>query len=94
MDQNPVTRLSVATVSLNTVLSFILVHDLPEQTWAGLFNRWMKKAKLHTPGSLISWIKIRKPHCICVAKAQFDKLTAGKSVPATRQEWEAENPGQ
>lgn len=90
--QDPVTRLCVSTVNLNTGLSFKIVHDLDESVWASQFNRWMKKTKLHTPGSLISWIKERKPFCICVTKAQFDEMTAGKSTPATKEEWEAENP--
>lgn len=88
---NPVTKLTISTVQLSTGLEFKLVHDLAETTWAALFNRWLRKAKQHTARSLIEFIKNRKPHCICVTKAQYDEITAGKSVAATKEEWEAEN---
>ena len=93
MAQNPITRLCISTVSLNTGLSFKIVHDLDGDVWESQMHRWMRKSKLHTPGSLIDWIKARKPHCICVTKAQYDEITAGNCIAATKEEWEAENPG-
>lgn len=92
MEQNPVTRLTVAHIELTNGLKFSIVHDLEEGAWGSLFERWQRKAKKHTAYSLIVWIKERKPHCICVTKADFDSITAGKSVPATKAEYDAENP--
>ena len=89
---NPVTRLTSATVELNTGQLFKIVHDLDPDAWKSQFDRWMRKAKRHTPGSLIEWIKERKPHCICVTKAQYDEIAAGHCVAATKEEWDTENP--
>jgi hypothetical protein len=90
--QNPVTRLTVAHVELSNGTKFSLVHDLDQAIWARLLDRWKRKASTLTQASLIFWVKDRRPHCICVSKKDFDEITAGKSVPATKEEYEAENP--
>lgn len=92
MEQYPVTRLCVSAVELSNGVHFKIVHDLEETVWASMFTRWCRKTKRHTAVSLIEYIKGKRPHCICVTKAQYDEITAGKSIPATKEEWEAENP--
>ena len=88
---NPVTRFVVATCKPTAAPAFTLVHDLDEATWTRLFNRWLAKSKRHDMNSLWCWIKDRKPHCICLPKAEYDRLTADKCTPATEAEWLAQN---
>ena len=87
----PITRLVLATVKPTAANAFQLVHDLDDATWVSLYNRWLRKAKRLDSYSLRCWIKDRKPTCICVTKAEYEQITAGKAVAATKEEYEAEN---
>lgn len=93
MAENPVTRFAVASITLTNGKSFQLVHDLDLAVWDRLVDKWSRTTKKPTATSLIIYIKDRRPYCICVTKQQFDEITAGKSSPATKAEWEAENFG-
>ncbi len=88
--KNPVTRLVVVTIELTNGTSFQIVHNLSEAKGDALIAKWMRKTKRPTALNLIHYIRDRAD-CICVTKEQYDEVTAGKVVHATKEEYEAEN---
>lgn len=90
MALNPVTRLSVATITLFDGRSYSLVHDLDAAVWARLLAKWGRTSNKPTVWALIEYVKKRRPYCICVTKAQYDIVTAGLAVPASKEEWDAQ----
>ena len=41
--------------------------------------------------SFIAYVKNKIPKCICVLKEDFEAITKGQFIPATKEEYEAEN---
>jgi len=87
----PVTRLIVAKCELLNGDSFEVVTDLELSQWVSLSNKWLRKTKKITVESIIEYVCSRKPFCICVSKEDYDKITKGKVIEATKEEWEREN---
>ena len=90
LTKNPITRLVVVTIQLTNGTEFSIVHNLPEAMGDALIAKWKRKTRRPTAMSLVQFIKERKL-CICVTKEQYDEVTKGKVVHATKEEYEAEN---
>jgi hypothetical protein len=41
--------------------------------------------------SFIIWFKERHPKRLCMLYSDYERLTKGKIIPATKEEWESEN---
>lgn len=91
----PVTRLTVASVELSNGVKFQLVHDLKEsggnKSFEGSYKQWIKKTRDFTANSFIRFVKNRQPDSIFLLKEDFDRITEGKTIPATKEEYDAEN---
>ena len=87
----PVTRLILCRLNLPDGTFFEVITDLDISQWDSLSNKWLRKAKRLTQESIIVYVKERKPFCICVSKEDYDSITAGKVIPATKEDWEKEN---
>lgn len=73
---------------------FELVTDLVSETiFDKLYHEWFDhpSTKIWCVESLIMYIKDKHPDCICLLKKDYDSLTKGKVIEATKEEWEAEN---
>lgn len=96
MQENPITRLVIATLEMSDGSQIQIVHNLDPDTGDRLIERWRRKSRHHTAMNLVYWIKERRPYCICVTKEQYDQTIrkyeaeTGKSAysPATKEEYE------
>jgi hypothetical protein len=88
----PITRLRVIGVECNGYSE--LVTDFPTQEeFDKIFMEWFDHpaTTMWCAESLIAYIKRKQPKRICLLKEDFDAITKGKFIPATKEEWEAEN---
>lgn len=88
----PVTRLRVIGVECNG--RFDLVTDFyTQKEFDDLFHEWFDhpETRMWCAESLIAYIKAKQPNRICLLQEDYDALTKGQVVPATKEEWEAEN---
>ncbi|WP_315823027.1 hypothetical protein [Paraflavitalea speifideaquila] len=92
MAKPPVTKLMILSVECNG--RFDLVTDFPtEEAFDKIFREWYDHpdTKMWCAESLIMYIKAKQPKRICLLREDYDKITKGKVIPATKEEWEAEN---
>lgn len=87
--KNLVTRLMVIGLKLETWSKEFVTDFLLEDDFHKLFYRWYGDPNITdwSPESLISYIKNIHPNRICVLKEEYDIITKGKVIPATREEW-------
>jgi hypothetical protein len=89
----PVTRLRVIRVDCNGL--FDLVTDFcTQKEFDDIFQDWFDSPEtiMWCAESLISYIKSKQPTRICMLQEDYDKFLKDKVViPATKEEWEAEN---
>jgi len=92
MPKPPVTRLAEYTLDVNGV--FTLVSDITdEKLFDKLYREWFDHPStfMWCAESLIMYIKSKYSKSICLLKEDYEKLTKGKVIHATKEEWEAEN---
>lgn len=92
MPKPPISKLRVIAVECNGY--FELVTDFKTQEeFDKLFTEWFDHPDTNRwcAESLILFIKMKQPNRICVLQADFDRITKGKFIQATKEEWEAEN---
>lgn len=87
---SPVVRLNKATFTPTIGAPFTILCDLSPQTFNARCAKWQRTTKRHTAQSLIAFIKARHEHCICVTQAQYDAVTRGNIVHATKAEYDAQ----
>lgn len=88
----PVTRLAEYTLDVNGV--FTLVTDITdEKAFDKLYREWFDAPTtiMWCGESLAAYIKLKLPKCICLLKADYEEIVKGQVIPATKEEWEAEN---
>jgi hypothetical protein len=85
----PVTRLLVIGLKLETWHKEFVTDFLMEDDFHRLFYKWYDDPKTTdwSPESLILYIKNIHPNRICVLKEDYDNITKGKVIEATREEW-------
>jgi len=94
MPKNPVSRFAEYTLDVNGV--FTLVTDITdEKVFDKLYRQWFDDPAtfMWCGESLAAYIKEKRPNNFCLLKEDFKKIVAesGGSIPATKEEWEAEN---
>lgn len=89
--KNPVVKLNVFGMEYEGGIKFEIVHDLNPDLFGRLHDEWYSMPLPFGEESLILFVKLCRPDCICVTKADYEKVTKGKAVKATKEEWEAEN---
>lgn len=92
MPKPPVTRLMVIKGECNG--DFELVTDFSTlDEFDRIYREWFDhpETKMWCVESLIIYIKSKQPERICLLKEDYDNISKGKVIPATKQEWEAEN---
>lgn len=88
----PVTRLRVIGVECNG--RFDLVTDFhTQEEFDKIFMEWFDHpdTKMWCAESLIIYIKTKQPKRICLLQEEYDEFIKDKVIPATKEEWEAEN---
>lgn len=87
----PITKLSEFTMEINGV--FTIVTDISHNDFDRLYREWFDHPStfMWCGESLAGYIKSKCPKNICLLKDDFDKITKGKFIPATKEEYEAEN---
>ncbi|WP_018629212.1 hypothetical protein [Niabella aurantiaca] len=88
----PVTRLAEYTMDVNGV--FTLVTDITDpKVFDRLYREWFDHPAtfMWCGESLAGYIKYKMPNNFCVMKEEYEAITKGKVIHATREEWEAEN---
>lgn len=91
--KNPIIKINESVLMFEGGIEFRIFHDLPEETFNTLFDRWYNMPLPFEEDSLILFVKIHYPDCICVKKSDYDKITKGKVERATKEEYEAQNHG-
>lgn len=90
-----ITKLNKTSVRLSNGTEFTIVHELPMEGVVGsfeaAFDNWISRTKHYTDDSFCAYVKSKSPNTIFVTLDQFEKLTKGRSTPATEQEFLAEN---
>lgn len=89
--RNRVTRLNKRTVKLSNDIEFKVVDNITDKEFQGLLDDWTAITYDYSAENLCAFVKLYKPSSIFVTEAQYDKITAGRSTPATKEEYEAEN---
>lgn len=89
--KNPITKLSVFGQEFEGGIKFKIVHNLPENDFVSLFKVWYSSDLEFSQESLIAFVKKHRLGKMCISKADYDKITKGKVVHATKEEYEAEN---
>lgn len=88
----PVTKLMVIGVECNGY--FELVTNFSNQKeFDKIFREWFDHPKtiMWCAESLIAYIKMKQPNRICLLQEDYEAITKGKFIPATKEEYEAEN---
>jgi hypothetical protein len=87
----PVRKLAEITIDING--EFTIVTELPVSVFDMLYKEWWDHPAtfMWCGESLIAYIKEKHPNSICLFKEDFEKITKGKLIHATKQEYEAEN---
>ncbi len=91
----PVTRLAEISGECNG--NFTVVTDFTKANELDLFDKIFRKwfdhpqTRMWNIQSFIHWFQINYPDRMCVLKEDFDRAVKGKKIPATKEEWEAEN---
>lgn len=91
--KQPITRFRIIRVEMSNG-SFNLTTDFKTQEdFDKAFMEWYDSplTKIWNKYSLIDFIKTKEPNRICVLEEDFNKITKGIMIPATKEEWEAEN---
>lgn len=93
MPKPPISKLRVIRVEMSNG-AFDLVTDFKTQEdFDKIFMQWYDspETKIWNAYSLIDFIKTKEHNRICVLEEDFNKITKGKMIPATKEEYEAEN---
>lgn len=91
----PVTRLAIIEGDCNG--KFKIVTDFCSQDEQYRFDKiyleWFDSPNtfMWCIESFIVYFKTKYPDRMCVLYDDFKKITKGKSIPATKEEWESEN---
>ena len=91
----PVTRLCVIEGDCNG--PFKIVTDFTSEKERAEFDKiyleWFHSpdTKIWVIESFITYFKLRFPQRICLKYSDYESITKGKVIPATKEEWESEN---
>ena len=91
----PVTRLAVIEGECNG--KFKIVTDFCSQSdtiaFDKIFREWFDHpdTRRWCIESFIMYFKMKHPHRMCVTYSQYEEITKGRVIHATKEEWEAEN---
>lgn len=88
----PVTRLAEYTLDVNG--TFTIVTNITDgNVFDKVYREWFDhpSTNMWCGESLVSYIKNKYPDKICLLKEDYLKITEGKVINATKEEWEAEN---
>lgn len=91
----PVTRLCIIEGNCNG--KFKIVTDFTtseqQQEFDKIYMGWFNHAltKIWCIEEFIFFFKQKFPDRICVLYEDYKKITKGKAIPATKEEWESEN---
>lgn len=86
----PITKLNIFGQEFADGTKFEIVHNLPVEKFERLFYLWYNSSAEFSQASLIDYVKRNSLGRICVSKADYDKITKGKAIPATKEEYEAQ----
>jgi hypothetical protein len=92
MAKPPVSKLLEFSTDCNG--PFTIVTDIvKEGKFEKLYKEWYDHpaTTMWCAESFIMYVKRIHPNCICVLKEDFKAITKGKFIPATKEEYEAEN---
>lgn len=91
----PVTRLLEIEGDCNGHFKIVTDFTTPKEQkhFHDLYMEWFDhpSTKMWCIEAFIIFFKERYPDRICVLYSDFKEITKGKSIPATKEEWEAEN---
>lgn len=93
MPKPPVSRIRIIRVEMSNG-SFNLATDFKTQDeFDKVFMEWYDSpmTKVWDKYNLIAFVKTKEPNRICVLEEDFNRITKDKTIPATKEEWEAEN---
>lgn len=88
----PITRLAEYTMEVNGV--FTIVTDLMDsKVFDKVYRQWFDDPKtfMWCGSSLVEYIKDKFPNSICLLKEDYDRITKGKVINATKEDWLSEN---
>ncbi len=91
----PVTRLAVIQGDCNGPFKIVtdFVSQKEQVAYDKLYLEWFDhpETRIWHITDFIRYFKSKHPKRICVLHEDYLSITKGKSVPATKEEWDAEN---
>lgn len=93
--QNRVTKINKTEVKLSNGVTFTIMHDLKmtgsAHSFNAAFDSWLARTEDYTADSFCTHVKSKKPDAIFCTLDDYNKIVAGNSTDATKEEYEAEN---
>ncbi len=95
--KNRVTKLNKSKIELSNGVIFTIVHNFKNMTgninsFDAAFQSWLVRTKVYTADSFVDYVKSKdEPDRIFMTFEDFENKTKGKSEPATKEDFEAEN---
>lgn len=88
----PVTRIRIIAVECNGYFELATDFNTQEE-FDKIFFEWFDNpnTKMWCASSLIAYIKNKQPQRICLLREDYENITKGKVIPATKEEYDAEN---
>jgi len=91
----PVTRLCVIEGDCNGYFKIVtdFTNQKDKEEFDKLYKEWFDHpdTKMWCIESFIIYLKGKHPNRVCLLHDDYIKITKGKVIPATREEWESEN---
>jgi hypothetical protein len=91
----PVTRMCIVEGDCNG--PFKIIHDFTGEKeleqFDKIYRQWYDSpdTKVWHILSFLVWFKERYPNRMCLLYSDYERMTKGKVIPATKEEWEREN---
>lgn len=86
--ENPIVKFNLFGQEFEGGVKFEIIHDLPPKVFKSLFDTWYSLPVPFSEESLILYVKINHPDCVCLKKSDYDEITKGKVERVTKEEYE------
>lgn len=93
--KNPVTRLCVIEGDCNGAFKIVtdFTSEKEQKDFDKIYREWFDHPStvMWCIESFIVYFKEKYPNRVCVLEEDYKAITKGKIIPATKEEWDAEN---
>lgn len=93
VQKSPVLRFRVIRVEMSNGSFNLVTNYKTQEEFNKILMEWYDSplTKVWNKYTLIDYIKEKEPNRICLLEEDFNRVTKDKMIPATKEEYEAEN---